>query len=136
MTSESTVIPARPARSRAGHELVVVQDVPLCTPTTAPWRTGWLLPRCADALRVVADVQEHLVRVGRDRDPVENRARAGALLVHQDRRAAGGAVRVADRVGSALGDRGSSACAARVRSTRYRAEAVPAIPHISRFYRS
>ena len=33
------------------------------------------------ALRVVADVEEHLARIGRDRDPVEDGARAGALLV-------------------------------------------------------
>ena len=57
------------------------------------------------ALRVVADVQEDLVRIGRDRDLVEDGARAGLLLV-DGQRASGGAEGVPDRVGAALGDRG------------------------------
>src|SRR6266545_1763571 len=56
------------------------------------------------ALGVVADVDERLMRGFRDLDLVEQRARAGALLVHLDRAAV--AIGVPDGVLSALGDAG------------------------------
>ena len=54
------------------------------------------------ALGVVAHVDEHLARVLRDLDAVEELARAGALLVDMD--VAAVAIRIADCVGAALGD--------------------------------
>ena len=78
--------------------------IPLWTPLTAPCRTGWLLASIRGmALRVVAHVQERLVRLLRDRDAVEERAGSGALLV--ERQVAGrAAVRIARGVGAALRD--------------------------------
>ena len=54
------------------------------------------------ALRVVADVHQHLRRVRGDDDRVEELAGARLLLVHLERGA--GAVRVADRIGAPLGN--------------------------------
>ena len=59
------------------------------------------------ALRVVPHVHEQLVRVGGHAHPVEQ-LRRGRALLHDAWRSvsAGRAVRVADGVGAALGDRG------------------------------
>ena len=57
------------------------------------------------ALGVVADVDEHLDRVGRDLNLVEELAGAGALLVAANARVTRAAIGVSDCVGAALGDR-------------------------------
>jgi hypothetical protein len=57
------------------------------------------------ALGVVADVEEDLRSVRRDRETLEHRARAAALLVHDDATFSG-SVGVADRIGSTFRDRG------------------------------
>ena len=91
IASESTVISgsarSKPCAARSSSSL---RMIPLWIPTTGavPDRVVVRGDRRV-ALRVVADVDERLRRVGRDASCVEERARAGALLVHGDRRRPG-----------------------------------------------
>ena len=107
MISESTVICGLgPLEAVARHQRVVVVDVPVVDPDDGAVPDGVVVGRDAGvALCVVAHVEEHLAGVGRDRDVLEHGAGAATLLVHTIeplRRA----VRIADGVGAALGDRG------------------------------
>src|SRR5581483_11090458 len=107
------------------HQLVVVQDRAVVHADDGPVPDGVVVGGDARvALRVVPHVEEHLRGVGGDRDVLEDRAGAGAPLVH-----GGGAARsaagVADRVGSAFGDRGEQRLAGeRTVDAASRAEAV------------
>ena len=92
-----------PYRARSSSSFSIE---PLWMPTTAPWRMGWLFAvDLGMALRVVADVDERLRCVLRDRDLVEERARAAAELRDGDG-SVGSAGRIPDGVGAALGDPG------------------------------
>ena len=86
-----------------GEDFLVVQDDPVvdADDRSVPDRVVVGLDHGV-ALGVVAHVDEHLARVLRDLDAVEELARAGALLV--DLNVAAVAIRIADRVGAALGD--------------------------------
>ena len=88
-----------------GEDLLVVQDDPVvdADDRSVPDRMVVGLDH-GMALGVVAHVDEHLARVLRDLDAVEELARAGALLV--DVNVAAVAIRIADCVGAALGDAG------------------------------
>ena len=88
-----------------GEDFLVVQDDPVVDPDdrAVPDRVVVGLDH-GMALGVVAHVDEHLARVLRDLDAVEELARAGALLV--DVNVAAVPIRVPDRVGAALGDTG------------------------------
>ena len=83
------------------------------------------------ALRVVAHVDEHLVRVAGTCDRVEQLARAGALLHDPDARA-DPAERVPGRVGTAFGDPGEQRLRGeRPLDARLGLRLYPAIPHMS-----
>ena len=134
IASESTVMSgsarSKPWPLKISSSLAMM---PLWTPTTAPWRIGWLLALSAGvALRVVADVDERLAGLPRHREPVEERARAGALLV--DAIGSPGpryAYPAASEPRSAIAAR--SVCVARVCSTRDPTlRLYPAIPHNAR----
>ena len=87
------------------EQLVVVQDDPVVDADDVAVAHGMVVGRDRGmALRVVADVEEDLRRVGRNRDPLEHLARAGALLVDGRRPLGRAPKRVTDRVGAALGD--------------------------------
>ena len=105
IASESTVISGRSAlEAVAGEDLVVVHDDPVVDADHRAVADGVVvgLDRRM-ALGVVADVDEQLRRLLRNADRVEERARAGALLV-DDATLPLGAARVADGVGAALRD--------------------------------
>jgi len=95
-----------PLEAVLGEDLLVVQDdlVVDADHRSVPDRMV-VGPDHGVALGVVAHVNEHLARVLRDLDPVEELARAGALLVDVDA-AAAVAIRVPDRVRAALGNTG------------------------------
>ena len=89
-----------------GEQVVVVDDDPVVDPDDRAVADRVVV--CLDrrvALRVVADVDQRLRRVARHEDPVEQLARAAALLADRDRSDLG-AVGVPDGVGAALGDSG------------------------------
>ena len=95
-----------PLEAVAGHQLVVVEDRAVMDSDDRAVAHGVVVrgdPRVA--LRVVADVEQNLSRVGGYRDPVEHPARAGALLV-EGHRTSRRAVRVPNGVGAPLGDPG------------------------------
>jgi hypothetical protein len=88
------------------EELVVVHDDPVVDPHDRPVANGVVVRGDRRVtLCVVTHVNERLDGFPRDRDLIEERARAGALLVDLDR-AARAAVGVPDGVGAALGDPG------------------------------
>ena len=88
------------------QELVVVQDDSVVDPDDRPVADGVVVGGDRRvALGVVADVDQRLRRVARDKDSVEQLARAAALLADRDRSDLG-AVRVPDGVSAALGDPG------------------------------
>ena len=90
----------------AGEELLVVLDDPVVDADDGAVADGVVVGEEGGvALRVVADVEERVHRVHGDVHDLEERARAGALLVHDDG-LAGPAVGVPGRVGAALGNRG------------------------------
>jgi hypothetical protein len=85
---------------------IVVEDDPVVNADDRPVADGVVVGLDARVpLGVVADVDQRLGRARGDDDLLEQGARAGALLVDRDR-AISGPVRVADRVGAALGDSG------------------------------
>ena len=98
--ARSRSIPCR-ARSSSSFD-----DDPVVDPGHRPWRTGWLFASDRRvALRVVADVDERLGRVGRERRRRRAaRSRRSAACGRRVRPSR--AVRVADGVGAALRDPG------------------------------
>ena len=94
-----------PVDAVAQEQLVVVRDDAVVDPDDAPVADGVVVRGDRRMpLRVVADVDEGLLRRSRDGDRVEHRAGAGLLLV--DGEGAIRADRVSDGVGAALGDPG------------------------------
>ena len=93
-----------PLEAVPGEDLLVVDDDPVVNAFDGAVPDGMVVGLDPGmALRVVAHVEERLVRLLRDREAVEERARSGALLV--ERQVAGrAAVRVARGVRAALGD--------------------------------
>jgi hypothetical protein len=88
------------------EELIVVRDDPVVDPDDLAVADRVVVRGDGRmALRVVAHVDERLDGVGRDLDPIEQLARAGALLEHVDGTVRN-PVRVPDGVGAALGDPG------------------------------
>ena len=115
----------RPLEAVVGEDLLVVDDDPVVDPDhrAVADRMVVRLDR-GMALGVVADVHEHLRRGRGDVHLVQQLARARAALVDGDG-AARAPVRVADRVGAALGDSGQERlCCERPLDARFGAQAV------------
>ena len=93
-----------PLEAVAREDLLVVDDDPVVDPDDRSVADRVVVREDRGvALRVVAHVDERVRRVARQLDGLEQGRRPGALLVDRDVRA-GTAVRVADRIGAALGD--------------------------------
>ena len=89
-----------------GEDLLVVQDDPVVHAFHRAVADGVVVGGDPGvALCVVAHVDERLGGLGGNRNPVEERARAGTLLVHRERPAVA-SIGIADCVCAALGDSG------------------------------
>ena len=95
-----------PFEAVPGEDLLVVDDDPVVNSDHRAVTDRMVVGEDRGvALRVVANVNERVRRVTRERDRVEQRRRARALLVNR-RFGAGATVGVADRIGAALRDPG------------------------------